>query len=114
MSKSCIGLTWKNYLKTGDTKSAKKIGRPRKLSERSIRQLVRGITDNPFISPRKLRSEYLTNQDKSTRTIQRILVDQNCKSYRSLKKPCLKPYHKAARKEFCQNYLNKTTEFWEN
>ena len=114
VSKSCVSYTHKKNILKGEINAANKTGRSRKFSERRLRYIVRGVNDDPFISPRSIKSQYLPNQDVSTRTIQRVLVDQNFKSFRSVKKPILKSFHKIARLNFCKQFVTKPEGFWNN
>ena len=95
-------------------KPKKRSGRPRKLSNTSIRHLKRLISVNPSQSARELRvinPEMLSTV--SERTIQRRLqIDCNMPSRRPAFKPLLTKKMKAKRIAFCKKYEGWTTEQW--
>jgi transposase len=86
-------------------------GRPKKLSERGVRQIL-------LFSKTHRRSSLqdITNfcpVDVSTRTVRRVLHDHNIFSRIAVKKPFLKPLHISRRLHFARQYCGWSAEEWE-
>lgn len=86
-------------------------GRPKKLSERDVRQIL-------LFSKTHRRSSLqdITNAcpvDVSTRTVRRVLHDHNIFSRIAVKKPFLKPLHISRRLHFARQYCGWSAEEWE-
>ena len=110
--KSAVGYIYKNFITQSSVAQKYKSGRPSKVSKRIKRSICRGIIENPFSSPKLIKENYLPDSDISSRTIQRVMVNEGFKSYKARKKPFLSKANINKRISFCQMHANKPLEFW--
>lgn len=103
------------FKRLGTTESLPRSGRPKKLSIRDTRKIVREVSANPRITTRQIKGDLeLEGTDVSRQTIARSLQSAGLKSCRPRKTPLLKPRHVKARLEFAKIHLDKPKSFWEH
>lgn len=101
------------YQKDGRIASAPRSGRPRKLSKRDERALVR----ESKLSPAHRRQPLADLQASfpvaaSTRTLSRTLARSGIKKWRAAEKPGLTEEHAQLRKEWAERYAGWTVDDW--
>ncbi len=98
------------------TISQKRPGRPRKLTPRQERLLMRRVEENQHASSLQLSKEVesQTGVTISRDTIRRTLQRNGMHGYRPRKKPLLKPRHKKARLEFARAHADKDEDYWDS
>ena len=82
ISKSAVGYIYKNFMTQSSVAQKYKSGRPSKVSNRMKRSICRGIIENPFSRPKLIKEKYLPDSNISSKTFQRVLVNEGFKSYR--------------------------------
>ena len=97
------------------TKSLPRTGRPRKISDRAARQLVRQVNENPGLTSRELQ-ESLSNAniDVHRTTIRRTLNEAGLSGRVARKKPLLSAKHRQARLQFAKDHVDMLSKFWNN
>lgn len=110
----CVRNTWLNYLQFGTVADKKRSGRPPKTTQRENSLIYRDSRRNPTFSSSKLAARFKIDTGKtiSRTTIDRILKNHEILSYRACRKPLLKPSHMIARRKWCKERLNWSTERW--
>ncbi len=106
--------TFKKY--ETSTISQRHPGRPRKLTPRQERLLMRRVEENQQASSLQLSKEVesQTGVTISLDTIQGTLQRNGMHGCRPRKKPLLKPRHKKARLEFARAHAVKDEEYWDS
>ncbi len=96
------------------TISQRRPGRPRKLTPRQERLLMRRVEENRHASSLQLSKEVesQTGVTISRDTIRRTLQRNGMHGCRPRKKPLLKPRHKKARLEFARAHADKDEDYW--
>lgn len=103
-------------------KSSKKItskprgGRPRKLSQRDERDILRIIKQNPKTNASKISQgiKELKNIAVTPQTVRNVLHRHDLRSRVSRRKPLISEKNRKLRLEFAKNYLDKDTHFWDS
>ncbi len=98
------------------TISQRRPGRPRKLTPRQERLLMRRVEENRHASSLQLSKEVesQTGVTISRDTIRRTLQRNGMHGWRPRKKPLLKPRHKKARLEFARAHADKDEDYWDS
>ncbi len=98
------------------TISQRRPGRPRKLTPRQERLLMRRVEENRHASSLQLSKvvESQTGVTISHDTIRRTLQRNGMHGCRPRKKPLLKPRHKKARLEFARAHADKDEDYWDS
>ncbi len=98
------------------TISQRRPGRPRKLTPRQERLLMRRVEENRHASSLQLSKEVesQTGMTISRDTIRRTLQRNGMHGCRPRKKPLLKPRHKKARLEFARAHADKDEDYWDS
>ncbi len=118
-SKALLGGTKvvQTFKKVGTaTISQRRPGRPRKLTPRQERLLMRRVEENRHASSLQLSKEVesQTGVTISRDTIRRTLQRNGMHGCRPRKKPLLKPRHKKARLEFARAHADKDEDYWDS
>uniref|UniRef100_A0A3Q3KMZ5 Tc1-like transposase DDE domain-containing protein n=1 Tax=Monopterus albus TaxID=43700 RepID=A0A3Q3KMZ5_MONAL len=88
-------------------------GRPRKLSDRTARMLVRKTNQNPHLTAKNLQEDLADSGVVVHRsTVQRCLHRQGLHGRVSRRKPYLRPHHKIQRLKYATGHLQKPDAFW--
>lgn len=89
-------------------------GRPRKLSEREQREVVKIIKKNPKTSSSAIAGQLKENFDKdvTSRTVQNAVHEAGYNSRVPRKKPFISKVNQRKRIDFANEYLNKNMNFW--
>lgn len=114
VKKSAVWAIIKRYERTGSIEHKPKSGRPKKMSNKSVRMLKRISSINPFMSSNQLKVELETSGmcSVSSRTIRRRLVEEKLFSRRPAKKPLLSKKNRLARLEFARQHIHWTKDDW--
>jgi transposase len=101
------------YQKTGSPKGKTSTGRPKKLSQISVRALVRSVRANPF-EPYRFHTEALENAgvNVSRDAIIRKLKEEGIGSFSPAMKPALTDKHKKRRLAWAKDKVDWTNEQW--
>ena len=89
-------------------------GRPRKLSDRIVRELAKDLTRNRLRSAKEAVHKALAVEDVevSPTTIRRNLHRHGLRAVKKKKKPLLRPHHRAQRLKFSKKYAAFTVDDW--
>ncbi|SRR6266511_208301 len=101
-SKTAVEHTINDYFKKNKTTAALKTGRPKKLSRRDERQLVKAVKKDPKTTADKL-TKHLEelNIIASKSTIRRILYSKNIHGRKAVKKPLISEINRKKRLFWC-------------
>ncbi len=117
ISQNTVAKVVQTFKKDGTaTISQRRPGRPRKLTPRQDRLLMRRVEENRHASSLQLSKEVesQTGVTISRDTIQRTLQRNGMHGCRPWKKPLLKPRHKKARLEFARAHADKDEDYWDS
>lgn len=91
-----------------------KSGRPRKLTQQTLRVICRQIKSKPSLTAREIKDKNpILLSEVSLRTIQlRMHDDLQFRSYKARPKPLLNERHRKNRLKFCKKYRNWNEEDW--
>ncbi len=115
ISQNTVAKVVQTFKKDGTaTISQRRPGRPRKLTPRQERLLMRRVEENRHASSLQLSKEVesQTGVTISRDTIWRTLQRNGMHGCRPRKKPLLKPRHKKARLEFARAHADKVEDYW--
>ena len=88
-------------------------GRPRKLSAKSVRRIVREVVQQPQTTASDLQESLREGGIQvSTSTIRRELNNSGLYGRVARKKPLLRPQHKNARLRFAKKHIDEPQNFW--
>lgn len=114
VSRQQVRTAISNYSRRRSFADAPRIGRPRKLSPRSKRIIVRRVQEDGFSTSTALARNI--SQELSLivhpSTVREVLHDSGYGSYVPAKTPQLTPEHKAARLQWCLSRRNLTMDDW--
>ncbi len=117
ISQNTVAKAVQTFKKDGTaTISQRRPGRPRKLTPRQERLLMRRVEENRHASSLQLSKEVESqtgvtiSRDTTRRTLQRNGMHGCCPR----KKPLLKPRHKKARLEFARAHADKDEDYWDS
>ncbi len=117
ISQNTVAKVVQTFKKDGTaTISQRRSGRPRKLTLRQERLLMRRVEENRHASSLQLSKEVesQTGVTISRDTILRTLQRNGMHGCRPRKKPLLKPRHKKARLEFARAHADKDEDYWDS
>ncbi len=117
ISQNTVAKVVQTFKKDGTaTISQRRPGRPRKLTPRQERLLMRRVEENRHASSLQLSNEVesQTGVTISRDTIRRTLQRNGMHGCRPRKKPLLKPRHKKARLEFARAHADKDEDYWDS
>ncbi len=119
ISQNTVAKVVQTFKKDGTaTISQRRPGRPRKLSPRLERLLMRRVEENRHASSLQLskerKPESQTGVTISHDTIRRTLQRNGMHGCCPRKKPLLKPRHKKARLEFARAHADKDEDYWDS
>ncbi len=117
ISQNTVAKVVQTFKKDGTaTISQTRPGRPRKLTPRQERLLMRRVEENRHASSMQLSKEVesQTGVTISRDTIRRTLKRNGMHGCRPRKKPLLKPRHKKARLEFARAHADKDEDYWDS
>ncbi len=117
ISQNTVAKVVQTFKKGGTASiSQRRPGRPRKLTPRQERLLMRRVEENRHASSLQLSKEVesQTGVTISRDTIRRTLQRNGMHGCRPRKKPLLKPRHKKARLEFARAHADKDEDYWDS
>ncbi len=117
LSQNTVAKVVQTFKKDGTaTISQRRPGRPRKLTPRQERLLMRRVEENRHASSLQLSKEVESQTEVtiSCDTIRRTLQRNGMHGCRPRKKPLLKPRHKKARLEFARTHADKDEDYWDS
>ncbi len=117
ISQNTVAKVVQTFKKDGTaTISQRRPGRPRKLTPRQERLLMRRVEENRHASSLQLSKEVesQTGVTISHDTIRRTLQRNGMHGCRPRKKPLLKPKHKKACLEFARAHADKDEDYWDS
>ncbi len=117
ISQNTVAKVVETFKKDGTaTISQRRPGRPRKLTPRQERLLMRRVEENRHSSSLQLSKEVESQIGVtiSRDTIRRTLQRNGMHGCRPRKKPLLKPRHKKARLEFARAHADKDEDYWDS
>ena len=110
---STVRTTIAKWKCTGSVKSKARPGRPKKISLKAARKLVREAKKNPKVTSTDFQSTLKdAGVEVSTPTIRRVLNRNGLHGRVARKKPYLKTQHKKARLAYAREHLEKSEDFW--
>ncbi len=117
ISQNTVAKVVQTFKKDGTaTISQRSSGRPRKLTPRQERFLMRRVEENRHASSLQLSKEVESQTEVtiSRDTIRRTLQRNGMHGCSPRKKPLLKPRHKKARLEFARAHADKDEDYWDS
>ncbi len=117
ISQNTVAKVVQTFKKDGTaTISQRRPGRPRKLTPRQERLLMRRVEENRHASSLQLSKEVESQTEVtiSRDTIRRTLQRNGMHGCRPWKKLLLKPRHKKARLEFARAHADKDEDYWDS
>lgn len=99
---------------TGSINIHKIPGRPRSLSNRDERHLIRKVISSPFLSAQSLAQEVSMEwgREITTKIVRDALHRNGFHARKPLKKPLLKVAHRQRRLTFAKDHIGQTQDFW--
>lgn len=115
-SRNGVQSTLKRFAETGSVENRPIPGRPRKISVRSVRKLVRASLSNRKLSSLELAQGYNAEKKEniSPSTVRRRLAEAGLRGCKARKKPYLSEKNRKARLEWAKNHRHWTVEDWAN
>ncbi len=117
ISQNTVAKVVQTFKKDGNaTISQRRPGRPRKLTPRQERLLMRRVEENRHASSLQLSKEVesQTGVTISRDTIRHTMQRNGMHGCRPRKKPLLKPRQKKARLEFARAHADKDEDYWDS
>ncbi|CAK9832042.1 Transposable element Tc1 transposase [Anthophora retusa] len=113
-SKSTVCYIIKKINMDGNSANKVRSGRPKKLTPREEKAVLREVKKNPFISAPKLAAVVTRNFNKEihAQLCRRILWNNNIHGRVPRKKPYISKKNKQLRLNFAKAFINKDTNFW--
>ena len=113
--KSTVSAIIKKYREQGLTTTASRSGRPKSLTNRDNRHLVKVVKENRNKTLEEITENFNTvmNISVSSRTIQRTLHEMGYSGHAAKKKPFISEQNRKKRFGWCRMHKNWTTE-WKN
>ena len=113
--KSTVGDIVKKYKEQGLTSTLPRSGRPKTLTDRDKRQLIKIMKDNRNLTLVEITEKFneTLNFSFSTRTIQRVLHEEGYSGHAAKKKPFISEKNRKKRFGWC-NMKKNWIEQWEN
>ena len=113
-SKSAVEKTVNDYVSKNKTTAALRPGRPKKLSDRDERQLMRVVKKNTKTTACKLvESLEKINIIASEKTIRRTLHSKNVYGRKAVKKPLISDVNRKKRLYWCHSRKNWSSSEWD-
>ena len=112
---SSVGTIIRAWKCRNTTLNKPKTGRPRNISERAARKLVRTVVQRPHTTRNELREDLVASGvDVSKFTISRALRREGVRSRTARKTPLLQKRHVKARLLYANYHLSKPEAFWDS
>ena len=111
---SSVQRVIENFLNTGNLSVRPRCGRPKKLSIREERNIIRKIKINPKLSASNIATELNATSAKRIcpETVRNVLRNAGYHGRIARSKPYISKLNRKKRIEFAKIYLNKSPEFW--
>lgn len=110
---STVQTLIKKWKTTGSVKPKPRSGRPRKLSDKTVRKITRDVQKNPQTTSSDLQASLQeAGVQVSTSTIRRQLNSSGLHGRIARKKPLLRAQHKKARLEYAKKHIDEADTFW--
>jgi len=116
LSFSTVRHVIKKYEETNSTKNRRRSGRPKALTVREQRNIIKEAIKNPFVSAQSLSADIATSSGKtvSAQTVRNVLHSAKIYGRAARKKPFINDKNRQKRLGFAKAYINKPMEFWKN
>lgn len=114
LKRSTVYSIIKRYKNSGTVENQPRSGRPRSLTVRESRELVREVKRNPFTSSLKLKKKVQDEfgKDVGRTTIRRYLKREGYSGRIARKKPFISKVNRRKRLNFARQHVDKPLEFW--
>ncbi|XP_058636128.1 uncharacterized protein LOC131542996 [Onychostoma macrolepis] len=112
LSYSTVATGIQRFSKTGFTRNRPRKGRSKKLSPCAVHQVQKLASKNRRMSAASIALEVAEGQLVSAQTIFRTLQQVGLHGCRPRRKPLLKLAHKKASKQFTEDNLSKSMNYW--
>ena len=116
IAKSTVIRTVQVYQNKSNFQSKRRTGRPRGISERDIRYLVKKTRKSPKKTSQELARDLgiIKSGALSCSYIRKLLLKRGLKSYSCRKKPFITKSMAKGRLAWCKEHQNKSLEYWRN
>ena len=116
LSFSTVRHVIKKYEETATTENRPRSGRPKVLTVRERRHIIREVVKNPFVSAQNLSIDIATSSGTTVtaQTIRNVLHSATIYGRAARKKPFINDTNRRKRLGFAKAYVNKPMEFWKN
>ena len=105
-----VGGILRRYRHQHKGQSIRRPGRPKLLSERDKRHIIRLATKDPFISSQTIRED--GGFSVSVTTIYRAILESGLRHWKALRRPKLSPENAAKRLAFARSVVDKPMDWW--
>lgn len=114
-SRATVQSVMRKYKTEGIITNKTRQGRPRKLTEREERQILREVTKNPKLSVAQLHADIKEKCriDVSASTVRRTIHRGGFKGRIARKKPWINATNRKKRLDFAKKYVNMSPDYWE-
>jgi transposase len=114
LSRATIQTIVRNFEERGSVLNKPRCGRPKKLSGRDVRSILKKVIQNPRIGCPKLAEQIANTSGKvvNPKTIGRVLKRSGYNSRVPRKKPLISTKNKELRLDFARRHLNENNEYW--
>lgn len=115
ISEGTVRYNLKKQEETGSMTNAKRDGRPKVMTPRDERHLVKRCRNSPFKPATHLRQDMVaaTGNTVGISTVRKVLANNDLSAYRARSVPLLQPRHIEARKNFGRCHNDWAEEDWE-
>ncbi|GFY77969.1 putative transposase rhodnius neglectus [Trichonephila inaurata madagascariensis] len=113
---STVRYIIKRHKERGYTSNNLRSGRPKKLSLRIKRNIIREASKNPFVSAITLANDIASTSGVQicAQSVRNVLHDAQIYGRSPRKKPLLTERNRLKRREFAKEYIEKPFDFWKN
>ena len=103
-----------NFRKNGHASPLPRTGRPKAITEREGRSIIKHVRKDPSISSKELSNDldHYFQKKVHPRTIRTFLQANDLRAFRRVRKNLLTETMKAKRLQWAKKYCNKPIEFW--
>ena len=111
--KSTVQSIIKKYKDSNSTANLPRSGRPRKITTRMARKIVRKVQNDPKITRKKIQDQLANEGDSvSLSTVSNTLHNASLFGRRPRRTPLLKKNHREARLKYAKEHVDKDDSFW--
>lgn len=114
--KSTVQYIINKWKSSGCLDNSSRSGRPKILSPRDERRILKEVSENPFISAQNLANDIAITSGKNVcpETVRKVIRKGGYKGRVARKKPFISEVNRVKRLKFATEYKDKTIDFWKS